>query len=41
MEENIPQQYTGAKSDTVSEVKLNTESEAIAHFETVKKDFWM
>lgn len=39
MEENIPQQYTGAKSDTVSEIKLNTETEAVAHFETVKKRF--
>lgn len=39
MEENIPQQYTGAKSDTVSEITLNTETEAVAHFETVKKRF--
>ena len=39
MGENIPQQYTGAKSDTVSEITLNTETEAVAHFETVKKRF--
>lgn len=39
MEEKIPNQYTGAKSDTVSEIILNAESEAINHFETVKKRF--
>lgn len=39
MLENIPHQYTGAKSDTISEIILNTETEAVEHFETVKKRF--
>ncbi len=39
MNEKIPHQFTGAKSDTVSEIFFETEAEAIAHFETVKKRF--
>lgn len=39
MEEKIPQQKIGAQSNTISEITLNTEDEAINHFETVKKRF--
>ncbi|MBW8362219.1 MAG: hypothetical protein K0M56_08555 [Kaistella sp.] len=39
MEEKIPQQKTGAKSDTVSDLELDNEMLAAEHFETVKKRF--
>ena len=39
MEEKIPPQKTGAKSDTVSEIELQTEERAIAHFDLVKRRF--
>lgn len=39
MDEKIPSQQTGAYSDTLSEVKFNTQEEAAKHFEIVKKRF--
>ncbi|TXF79314.1 hypothetical protein [Chryseobacterium sp.] len=40
MEEKIPQQKTGAQSDTVSDMEMENEMMAAEHFETVKKRFF-
>ena len=39
MQEKIPPQQIGAKSDTVSEIELESEQAARDHFQTVKKRF--
>ena len=39
MEGKIPPQQTGGSSDTVSEISFDNTSEAVRHFETVKKRF--
>lgn len=39
MEEKIPPQKTGAKSDTISEIELDSEQSAISHFDLVKRRF--
>ncbi|MGZ5273910.1 MAG: hypothetical protein ACXWCA_06330 [Kaistella sp.] len=39
MEEKIPPQKTGAKSDTISEIELQTEQVAKEHFDKVKRRF--
>lgn len=39
MKPKIPNQYTGVKSDTVSEILFNNDADAKIHFETVKKRF--
>ncbi len=39
MKNKIPEQYSGAKSDTVSKIELESEEMAVNHFETVKKRF--
>ncbi len=39
MKNKIPEQYSGAKSDTVSQQDFDSEDAAIDHFETVKKRF--
>ena len=39
MEEKIPPQKTGAKSDTISEIEMDSEQSAISHFDLVKRRF--
>lgn len=39
MEIKIPEQKEGGFSDTVSEIRFETVTEAVLHFETVKKRF--
>ena len=39
MEEKIPEQKTGAKSDTLAEITFETEGAAKAHFKKVKERF--